>query len=63
MTPIPSIGQGGSITLQSVLCPQHFTFTMRSEYSGQSYKHFTLVIFESRVVIWGIFKSGMTLES
>ena len=31
--------------------------------SGQSYKHFTLVIYESRVVIWGIFKSETTLES
>ena len=31
--------------------------------SGQSYKHFTLVNYDSRVVIWGIFKSGMTLES
>ena len=31
--------------------------------SGQSNKHFTLVIYESRVVIWGIFKSGTTLES
>ena len=31
--------------------------------SGQSYKQFTLVIYDSRVVIWGIFKSGITLES
>ena len=31
--------------------------------SGQSYKQFTLVIYDSRVVIWGIFKSGTTLES
>ena len=30
--------------------------------SGQSCKQFTLVINESRVVIWGIFKSGTTLE-
>ena len=30
--------------------------------SGQSYKQFTLVIYDSRVVIWGIFKSGMTQE-
>ena len=29
---------------------------------GQSYKHFTLVNYNSRVVIWGNFKSGMTLE-
>ena len=32
-------------------------------HSRQSYKQFTLVIYESRVVIWGIFKSGTTLES
>ena len=31
--------------------------------SGQSYKQFMLVIYDSRVVIWGIFKSGTTLES
>ena len=31
--------------------------------SGQSYKQFTLVIYEPRVVIWGIVKSGMTVES
>ena len=30
---------------------------------GQSYKQFTLVIYDSKVVIWGIFKSGTTLES
>ena len=30
---------------------------------GQSYKHFTLVNYDSRVVIWGIFQSGTTLES
>ena len=30
--------------------------------SGQSYKQFTLVNYNSRVVIWGIFKSGTTLE-
>ena len=30
---------------------------------GQSYKASTIVNYDSRVVIWGIFKSGMTLES
>ena len=30
---------------------------------GQSYKHFTLINYDFRVVIWGIFQSGMTLES
>ena len=30
---------------------------------GHSYKHFTLVNYDSRVVIWGFFQSGTTLES
>ena len=30
---------------------------------GQSYKASTIVNYDSRVVIWGIFKSGTTLES
>ena len=30
---------------------------------GQSYKHFMLINYDSRVVIWGIFQSGTTLES
>ena len=36
-------------------------FTSAELTSGQSYKQFMLVIYESRVVIWGIFKSGTTL--
>ena len=31
--------------------------------SGQSYKHFMLINYNSSVVIWGVFKSGTTLES
>ena len=31
--------------------------------SGQSYKASTIVNYDPRVVIWGIFKSGTTLES
>ena len=27
---------------------------------GQSYKHFMIVIYDPTVVIWGVFKSGMT---
>ena len=54
----------GNVKLQS---GDFKTIYRRSEYtkqtSGQSYKHFTLVIYDSRVVIWGIFKSGTTLES
>ena len=33
------------------------------EFCGQSYKQFTLIIYNSRVIIWRIFKSGTTLES
>ena len=29
---------------------------------GQSYKHFTIINYDSRVVIWGIFQSGTTLH-
>ena len=36
---------------------------INSETSGQSYKQFTIVIYDSRVVIWGNFKSNTTLES
>ena len=35
---------------------------LRTATRGQSYKQFTLVIYDSRVVIWGIFQSGTTLE-
>ncbi len=31
--------------------------------SGKYYKHFTLINYDSRVEIWGIFQSGSTLES
>ena len=36
---------------------------VKLEISGQSNKHFTLINYDSRVVIWGIFNSGTTLES
>ena len=29
---------------------------------GQCYKHFMMVNYDSRFIIWGIFKSGMSLE-
>ena len=32
-------------------------------YCGQSYNHFMIVNYDSSVVIWGIFKSGTTLEA
>ena len=34
-----------------------------SDICGQSYKAYTIVIYDSTVIIWGIFKSGTTLES
>ena len=37
--------------------------TFYSNICGQSYKQFTIVIYDSRVVMWGNFKSGTTLES
>ena len=45
---------------RSLVNPVHFTYAGTS---GQSYKHFTLVNYDSRVIIWGIFQSGTTLES
>ena len=39
------------------------TLLVKLPTSGQSYKQFMLVIYNSTVAIWGIFKSGMTLES
>ena len=37
--------------------------TLMSEICGRSYKHFTIVIYNPRVVIWSVFKSGTTPES
>ena len=45
----------------SVVLRRNFNYRIKS--SAQSNKHFTLVNYDSRVVIWGIFKSGTTLES
>ena len=36
--------------------------TVFMHFTGQSYNQFTLVIYESRIVKWGIFESGTTLE-
>ena len=49
------------ISAQHVYATLKFAFDIES--SGQSYKGSTIVNYDSRVVIWGIFKSGMTLES
>ena len=35
----------------------------RHKTSGQSYETFMLINYDSRVLIWGIFQSGTTLES
>ena len=53
-------------TLRTLPMPTTFAIAneiLRLKASGQSYKQFTLVIYNSRVVIWGNFKSGTTLES
>ena len=45
---------------------KNFSSSITSEsekISDQSYKQFMLVIYDSRVVRWGIFKSATTLES
>ena len=39
------------------------SLTMGEVTSGKSYKGSTIVNYDSRGVIWGIFKSGTTLES
>ena len=38
------------------------TFVYEIGSCGQSYKHFTIVIYDPRVIIWDVFKSGATLE-
>ena len=43
--------------------PEKCKFVKAPLISGQSYKQFTIVIYDSRVVIWGNFKSNTTLES
>ena len=48
--------------LPYVLGEWRIVFTFKY-FCGQSYKHFMLVNYDSRVVIWGIFQSGTTLES
>ena len=47
----------------TILTKQSVLFVHDITSCGQSYKHFTLVNYDSRVVIWGIFQSGTTLES
>ena len=51
---------GGGHQCWWILTPAHSMQV--SNTSGQSYKQFTIVIYDSRVVIWGNFKSGTTLE-
>ena len=60
---------GGSMANEKIIAREREGWKSRfrghswREPSGQSYKHFTLVNYDSRVVIWGNFKSGTTLES
>ena len=46
----------------SSLNPRRCIFLRFAATNGQSYKTFTLITNDSRVVKWGIFKSGTTLE-
>ena len=41
----------------------HLCLLVSLETCGQSYKASTIINYDSRVVIWGIFQSGMNLES
>ena len=54
-----------SITFKYILCVliKQLWEKFYSTSSGQSYKASMIVNYDSRVVIWGIFKSGTTLES
>ena len=49
--------------MDSYLLAQVVSCCVQETISGQSYKHSTIVIYDPRVVIWGIFKSGTNLES
>ena len=69
-TMITILLKGIELVLSSKLGSKYINPSLRSHVllllclltSGQSYKQFTLVIYDSRVLIWGIFKSGTTLE-
>ena len=45
------------------LAKSRTSLMMNRETRSQSYKQFTIVIYDSSVVIWGNFTSGTTLES
>ena len=42
---------------------QYLVMYLCESTSGQSYNHFMIVNYDSSVIIWGIFKSGTTLEA
>ena len=46
----------GGAAKKSSDCPKYMFWS-------QSYKHFMIVIYDPRVLIWSVFKSGTTLES
>ena len=58
-----SMGPMFAYILVSLLVPFVNLKVSNHQACGQSYKHYMLVNYDSRVVIWGIFQSGMTLES
>ena len=52
-----------SYVIRSVSCfRQKLSDSVLPKISGRSYKHFKLVNYDSKVVIWGIFQSVTTLE-
>ena len=53
----PVLCIGGKYLSQPISILTKYFLATRT--SGQSYKHFTLINYDSRVVIWGIFQSGL----
>ena len=47
---------------QNYFCENRIGRGIGREPCGQSYKSSTIVNYESRVILWGNFKSGTTLE-
>ena len=64
---VQNIAQSGhtarSRCLEQFSAKRNYAMLLSYKTSGQSYKLFMIVIYDSRVVIWGNFKSGTTLES
>ena len=59
----PSTNIATKLALLQSHCFENCLCSCDLDTSGQSYKHFTIIIYYPRVIIWGVFKSGTTLES